>query len=219
VIWDWGHAAACLPALLDAARITVLATAAGGAIALVGGLAWCAAGQAPLPLLAVPARAAVVLVRSTPLLIQLYLIYYGMPALGFAPDPLVAGIAGLGLHYAAYAAEVWRSGFAAVPAGQAEAARVLGLGPWRRFRHVLLPQALPAALPPLAGLIIALFKETPLLAAITVIELLGRAKLLGAESFRYLEPMTLVGAIFLAVSLAAAGPAAWLERRLRRRPA
>lgn len=219
MIWDWGHAAACLPALLDAARITVLATAAGGAIALLGGLVWCGAAQAPIAALAGVARAAVVVVRSTPLLIQLYLIYYGMPALGLAPDPLVAGIAGLGLHYAAYAAEVWRAGFAAVPHGQAEAARVLGLGSWRLFRHVLLPQALPAALPPLAGLLIALFKETPLLAAITVIELLGRAKLIGAESFRYLEPMTLVGAIFLVVSLVAVLPAAWLERRLRRRPA
>lgn len=217
--WDWAYAADCLPALLDAARITVVATAGGGLIAGTLGLAWALACDAPAAACRVPARAVLQLVRNTPLLVQLYILYYGLPHAGIAAGPMAVGIAGLGLHYAAYAAEVYRGGFAAVPAGQDEAARVLGLGAWQRFRRIRLPQALPPALPALGNLLVALFKETPLLAAITVIELLGRAKLLGAESFRYLEPMTLVGAIFLAVSLAAALPLAWLERRLRRRPA
>jgi len=217
MIWDWAYAWSCLPALLDAARITVLAALGGGALAAVLGLAWALACDAPG--LRLPARAGLQLVRNTPLLVQLYLLYYGLPHLGLSPGPLAIGVAGLGLHYASYAAEVYRAGLGSVPVGQDEAARTLGLSSWQRFIRVRLPQAIPPVLPALGSLLVALFKETPVLAAITVIELLGQAKLLGAESFRYIEPMTLVGAIFLVVSLSAALPLAWLERRLNRKPA
>ncbi len=217
--WDWSYAATCLPQLLDAARITVLAAVAGGAVASILGLAWALALDATSVGVRWPARGLLQVVRNTPLLVQLYLLYYGLPHLGWAPEPLTIGIAGLGLHYASYAAEVYRAGLSSVPTGQDEAARVLGLGRWHRFLCIRLPQAIPPVLPALGNLLVALFKETPMLAAITVVELLSRAKLLGAESFRYLEPMTLVGVIFLTVSLAAALPLAWLDRRLRRKPA
>lgn len=219
MIWDWGYALACLPMLLHAARITVLATLCGGALAAVLGLVWALACDARPAALRLPARGLLQLVRNTPLLVQLYLLYYGLPHLGWSPDPLAIGILGLGVHYASYAAEVYRAGLHAVSTGQDEAARVLGLSAWQRFLHIRLPQAIPPVLPALGNLVVALFKETPMLAAITVIELLGQAKLLGAESFRYLEPMTLVGAIFLVVSLAASLPLSWLERRLHRKPA
>jgi polar amino acid transport system permease protein len=216
--WDWQYAWHCLPQLLDALRITVLATAIGGALAALLGLGWAIALMSASSILRRSAVALLQAIRNTPLLIQLYLLFYGLPHLGWSPEPLAVGITGLGLHYAAYAAEVYRAGFAAVPSGQDEAARALGLSRWQRFSRIQLPQALPPALPALGNLVVALFKETPMLAAITVIELLGRAKLLGAESFRYLEPMTLVGVLFLAVSLAAALPLSVLERRMRRRP-
>lgn len=217
--WDWDYAWSCLPPLLHAVRTTVIATMAGGCIAAVAGLVWAAAIDSGVRPLAIPARCLLQVVRNTPLLVQLYLLYYGLPHLGWSPGPLTVGIAGLALHYAAYAAEVYRAGFAAVAVGQDEAARVLGLSAWQRFVRIRLPQAIPPVMPALGNLVVALFKETPLLAAVTVVELLGRAKMLGAESFRYLEPMTLVGAIFLVVSLAAALPLSVLERRLRRRPA
>ncbi|MBA3699087.1 MAG: ectoine/hydroxyectoine ABC transporter permease subunit EhuD [Planctomycetes bacterium] len=216
--WDWSYAWSCLPLLWQAGLITVLATVIGGALAAVGGLPWAVLLRSDHAWVRRPADAVLQVVRNTPLLVQLYLLYYGLPHLGWSPSPLVIGIAGLALHYAAYAAEVYRAGFSAVPAGQTEAARVLGLSRWQRFRHVLVPQAIPPVLPALGNLVVALFKDTPVLSAITVIELLTRAKLLGAESFRYLEPMTLVGVWFLIASLVAAWPLTRLEHRLRRIP-
>lgn len=216
--WDWSYAWFCLPLLLEAGLVTLVATVIGGALAAVIGLPWAVALRAEQPWLRHPADGLLQLIRNTPLLVQLYLLYYGLPHVGWSPSPMVIGIAGLALHYAAYAAEVYRAGFAAVPAGQTEAARVLGLSRGQRFRRVLLPQAIPPVLPALGNLVVALFKDTPVLSAITVVELLTRAKLLGAESFRYLEPMTLVGVWFLIVSLLAAWPLTRLERRLRRIP-
>jgi len=142
------------------------------------------------------------LVRSTPLLVQLYFVFYVFPEAGVVLSPLVAGVLGLGLHYSAYTAEVYRSGIDAVPRGQWEAATALNLSRGQTFWRIVLPQAIPPVIPALGNRLIAIFKDTPLLAVITVNELLQQAKLLGAESFRYLEPLTLVGAIFLVLSLA-----------------
>jgi len=142
-------------------------------------------------------------VRSTPLLIQLYFLYYVLPEYGVVLSPLAIGILALGLHYSCYTAEVYRAGIEAVPTGQWEAARALNLTPRAIWLRIVLPQALPPAVPVLGNYLIAIFKETPLLAAITVMEMLQTAKLIGAESFRYLEPLTITGAVFLLVSLLA----------------
>jgi polar amino acid transport system permease protein len=141
------------------------------------------------------------LVRSTPLLVQLYFLFYVVPEMGLVLSPLVAGVLGLGLHYSAYTAEIYRSGIDGVPRGQWEAATALSLTRRQTFWRIVLPQAVPPVVPALGNRLIALFKETPLLSVITVTEMLQRAKLSGAESFRYLEPLTIVGAIFLVLSL------------------
>lgn len=219
MIWDWSYAWSCIPTLALAGVVTLVATGIAAVIAAVLGLPWALALRSECAWVRCTAFALLQAVRNTPLLVQLFLLFYGLPHLGWSPSPLAVGIAGLALHYAAYAAEVYRAGFAAVPPGQDEAARVLGLSRWQRFRRVLLPQAIPPVLPALGNLVVALFKDTPVLSAITVVELLTQAKLLGAESFRYLEPMTLVGVWFLLASLAAAAPLALLERRLKRTPA
>jgi ABC-type amino acid transport system, permease component len=117
------------------------------------------------------------------------------------------------VHYATYVAEVYRAGLASVPAGQRDACRALGLTRWTGFRRVILPQALVPVAPALGNHLIMLFKETPLLSAIAVVELLQRAKIVGAMTFRYTEVVTTVGLIFLAASLASA----WALRRLERR--
>jgi polar amino acid transport system permease protein len=122
-------------------------------------------------------------------------------------------VIGLGVHYATYTSEVYRAGIEGVPKGQWEAATALNLPTSRVWRSVVLPQAIPRVLPALGNYVIAMFKETPLLSAITVLEMLAAAKGLGNETFRYLEPLTMVGLLFLLVSL----PASLSVRRLERR--
>jgi polar amino acid transport system permease protein len=126
-------------------------------------------------------------------------------------------VAALGLHYSAYTSEVYRAGIDSVPRGQWEAAIALNLSPYRTFRSIILPQAIPPILPALGNYLVAMFKDTPLLAAITVNELLQSAKLIGAERFRYLEPLTMVGLLFLVASLASAHFIRILEARVAAR--
>lgn len=213
MIWDWGYTLDVLPEILAAFGVTLQATLAGFALALLLGLAWAVARMAPLRWLARGVTWLVEFVRSTPLLIQLYFLYYVLPEYGLTLSPLVIGVLALGLHYSCYTAEVYRAGIEAVPRGQWEAARALNLPPQATWRCVILPQAIQPTLPVLGNYLIAMFKDTPLLAAITVMEMLQSAKLIGAESFRYLEPLTITGAVFLVVSLAASYLVRHLETR------
>lgn len=203
VIWDWSYALEVVPPLLEGLIVTLEATLLSFAFAVVAGLVWVVMrrfGNLPVRL---TGRWIVEFVRSTPLLVQLYFLFYIFPEFGVALDPLPAGVLGLGLHYSAYLAEVYRSGIDSVPRGQWEAATALDLTRAQIFWHIILPQAIPPILPALGNRLIAIFKDSPLLAVITVTEMLQQAKLLGAESFRYLEPLTLVGVVFLILSLAA----------------
>jgi polar amino acid transport system permease protein len=210
--FDLEYAIEVLPALLSALRITVLATALGMTAALAVGLAWALLRRSRRRLVRAAASLSLELVRSTPLLVQLYLIFFTLPRLGVTLSPLAAGVLGLGLHHGSYVAEIYRAGIDAVPRGQWEAAVSLGLSRARTSCAIILPQAVPRVLPALGNCLVAMFKDTPLLGAITVLEMLQVARLEGARTFRYLEPVTLVGLLFLAVSLVAA----WGLRRLER---
>ncbi|HVS63483.1 MAG TPA: ectoine/hydroxyectoine ABC transporter permease subunit EhuD [Thermoanaerobaculia bacterium] len=212
--FDVSFALEILPALLSALRVTVAATVAGSLLALVLGLVLAIVRRSPLVWLARAGSLIVEAVRSTPLLIQIYFLYYALPGLGLRLSPLATGVIALGLHYSSYAAEVYRAGIEAVPRGQWEAARALGFSTPATWRRVVLPQAIPPIVPALGNYGVAMFKDTPLLAAITVLELLQTAKIIGAERFRYLEPLTLVGLLFLALSLLASAGVRRLERRL-----
>lgn len=210
--FDWRFAWEILPELLGALEVTLEATGLGMGLALVLGLVWAVARRSRRRLVAMPAAGLVEFVRSTPLLVQIYFLFYVAPSVGLAASPLVSGVFALGLHYSAYTAEVYRAGIEGVPKGQWEAAIALNLGRWHTWRAIILPQAIPPVIPALGNYLVAMFKDTPLLAAITVLELLQTAKLIGAETFRYLEPLTLVGVIFLVLSLLASR----LVRRLER---
>jgi polar amino acid transport system permease protein len=215
-MWDWGYTWEILPVLARAAVVTVevtlisfvLAAILGLVLALLrmsgGAVGWTAA-------------AFVELIRSTPLLIQIFFVFFVLPRFGIVLDAFVAGIIALSLHYAAYCSEVYRAGLEAVPRGQWEACTALNLSVWTTFKNIVLPQAIPPVVPALGNYLVALFKETPLLSAIAVLELVQTAKMLGSETFRYTEPMTIVGAIFLVMSLLSAAGIRWLERRLERR--
>lgn len=216
-VWDSHYAWEILPELARASLLTLQAALAGFALALVLGLA-VALGRR---LGSAPWRMALTVcvegVRSTPLLIQIFFIYYALPGLGLSLEAMTAGVLALGLHYGAYAAEVWRAGLEAVPRGQWEAAAALNLSTRVTVRRIILPQALPPVVPALGNLLVALFKETPLLSVIAVMELMQTAKILGAESFQYTEPITLVGLGFLLFSLVSAALIRGVERALARR--
>jgi polar amino acid transport system permease protein len=214
VDWSWEFTLAILPALARALRVTVAATLVGAAVALVLGLALALLRRSSIPGLGAVTGWVVEFVRSTPLLIQIYVLFYVLPRFGYSMTPFVTGVLALGVHYSAYTSEVYRAGIDSVPRGQWEAAAALNLPRARTFFRVILPQALPPVVPALGNYVVAMFKDTPLLSTITVLELLFTAKNLGAETFRYLEPFTLVGLLFLIVSLAAAGGIRMLERRM-----
>jgi len=216
VIWDWDFSLEILPDLLRALLVTVEATVLGMALALVLGLVWAIARRARHRLISLPTYWVVEFIRSTPLLVQIYFLFFVLPDAGIRLSPLTAGVVALGLHYSAYTAEVYRAGIDGVPRGQWEAALALDMSPWHLWRAVILPQAIPPVIPALGNYLVAMFKDTPLLAAITVLELLQTAKLIGAETFRYLEPLTLVGVLFLAISLLASRFVYVLEARFGR---
>jgi polar amino acid transport system permease protein len=211
--FDFDYAAHILPILLRGTVITLLATTGGMALALVGGLGLAVARLSPLGALRVMSGAYVDFVRGTPLLIQLFFLFYVLPKFGIALPPLMTGILALGLNYSAYTAEVYRAGILAVPTGQWEAAIAINLSSSRTWTRIILPQAIPPMIPALGNYALGMYKETPLLVTITVQELLGAALAQASNSFRFLEPLTLVGVIFLAISY----PAALVVRRLERR--
>ncbi len=156
-------------------------------------------------------------IRRTPLLVQLYFLFYVLPDVGIFLSPFFAGVVGLGLHFSTYTSEVFRAGIENVPKGQWDAAKALNYSPVQTWKDVILPQAIPPMIPPLANYLIVMFKETPLLAAITVVELFNAANIYSNSHYKYLEPMTLVGLFFLLVSVPSAIAAIRLERRFSTR--
>ncbi len=215
--WDWNYTLEILPVLGQASLLTVKATLLGFALAAVLGLVFAVLRMSRLILVRWIATGIVEFIRSTPLLIQIFFLYYVMPEFGLTLDAMTAGIFALGLHYACYCAEVYRSGLDNIPKGQWEAAIALNLSPFVTFRDIIIPQAIPPLVPALGNYLVALFKETPLLSAIAVLELMQTAKILASESFQYTEPITLVGLYFLFFSLVAAALTRQLEAWLNTR--
>lgn len=211
--WSWHFVWQILPDLLKALEITVEATLIGSAIAMLLGLLLALGRRSRNRLISWPVAAFIEVVRSTPLLVQLYFLFFVLPDLGITLGPLLAGVIGLGLHYSTYTSEVYRAGIEGVPRGQWEAATALNLSARRTWIGVVLPQAIPKVIPALGNYVNGMFKDTPLLSAITVVELLNEAHAIGAQTFRYLEPITLVGVLFFVVSY----PTALLVRRLEAR--
>ena len=214
--WDWNFAWSILPVLLDGFRVTLIATALGAVVAAVLGLVFAILRRSRNRAIARTTGFVVEFIRGTPLLVQLYFIFYVLPDLGIRLPALAAGVIGMGLHYATYAAEVYRGGIESVARGQWEAARATNLTTRQTWAHVILPQAVPPMIPAMANYLLAMFKETPLLSAITVVELMNQATSVANSSYRYVEPMTMVGVMFLIVSVISVIALRWLERRYGR---
>lgn len=211
--FDLGFAMELLPTLLRGAVITLCATAGGMALALAGGLALAVGRMSRAWGLRTVSTAYVEFVRNTPFLIQLYVVFYVLPQVGLTAPALATGIIAIGLNYSAYTAEVYRSGIEGVDKGQWEAAVALDLSPMRTWTRIIIPQALRPTVPVLGNYLIGMFKETPLLSTITVIELFGAAQSVAGTTYRYTEPYTMVALIFLLLSL----PSAYLVKRVDQR--
>lgn len=216
-LFDWHYAWQILPDLLRASLNTLGITLLGFVIAMVLGLFLALGRRSKHHWLSWPMALLIEFIRSTPLLIQVYFLYYVLPNYGLSLSAMQVGVIGIGLHYACYLAEVYRSGLDAVPRGQWEAVTALNMTPAVAYRNIILPQALRPILPPVGNYLIAMLKDTPVLSAITVVEIMQQAKNLGSESFRYLEPITLVGLFFLALSIALAYLVRRAEARLELR--
>jgi polar amino acid transport system permease protein len=197
---NWQFAFEILPQLLEALIVTVKATFIAFSIAAVLGLLFALARRSKSRWLSWPSSAIVEFVRSTPLLVQLFFLFYVLPRYGFKLPAFTIGMIGLGLYYASYTSEVYRAGIDALPRGQWEAARALNFSSLHTWIAVILPQAIPPMIPSLGNYLIGMFKETPMLAAITVVEMFQRAKIITSDTFRALEPYTWVGILFFVVS-------------------
>ncbi len=216
--WRWDFTWEILPRLLMATGNTLLAAGMGYAIALALGLVFALAQRTPWRTLTWTVREAVEFIRSTPLVLQIFFVFYVFPQFGVRLSPWVSGMIAIGLHYAAYLSEVYRAGIDGVPRGQWEACRALNLSTRRTYLGIVIPQALPIALPGMGNYLVGIFKDTPMLSVIGVAELMHTATAIGAETYRFLEPYTLVGLIFLAISLPTAYGIrhfeAWVRRSL-----
>ncbi len=216
MIWDWQYAWEVLPDIVvDGLRITLLATVLGSALAYALGLLLTLLRRSPIRLVSSTAWAFIELVRSTPLLVQIFFFFFVLPDFGVRFDPLTTGVIALGVHYATYCAEVYRAGIEAVPVGQWEAAVALNLPRIRTWTAVILPQAVPRVLPALGNYTISMLKETPLLLMIGVLDIVGVANQLGSRAFRYVEPITIAGVLFLVLSYSASLLVRGMERRVR----
>lgn len=208
--WRWEFTWEILPRMLWATGNTLLAAGVGYLIAVVMGLLLMLGQRTSYQIVNVIVRELVEFVRSTPLLVQLFFVFFVAPQFGIKLSAWTAGMLTIGLHFGTYLSEVYRGALEGVPKAQWEACRALNFTTIHTYRRIILPQAFPIALPGMGNYLVGIFKDTPLLATIGVAELMHTANALGAETYRYLEPYTLVGFIFLIISV----PTAMGLRRL-----
>jgi polar amino acid transport system permease protein len=203
------------PKILKALWLTLLVAVASSLGATLLGFLWEILRRSHRHLRA-PMRFLIDLIRSTPILVQLYFLYFVLPIYGVTLQPLVIGVGGLSLYYSGYLAEVFKAGIDATPSGQFEAARALGLSRLKTILLVIAPQMLRQIAAPMGNYFVSVLKATPYLAVIAVPDMLGAAFDIASDTFRYAEPMMVAGVLFLALALVVAQLFAGLERRLMR---
>jgi len=216
--WKWDFFWEVLPRLLSATVNTLIAAGVGYVIALVLGLILTLAQRTTFNILNMIVREFVEFIRSTPLILQIFFIFYVGPQFGIKMSPWTAGMVAIGLHYAAYLSEVYCGALDSVPKGQWEACSALSMKTRDTYFRIIIPQALPSALAGMGNYLVGIFKDTPMLSVIGVAELMHTANAIGSENYRFLEPLTMVGVIFLLISIPAAGFIrvfeGWLHKKL-----
>jgi His/Glu/Gln/Arg/opine family amino acid ABC transporter permease subunit len=205
--WD------ALPRLLWGAGVTLELAIAAMALSLAVSAAFTLLRESGGSAAQAAVRAYISYIRGTPLLVQILLVYYGLPRLGLELSPLAAGIVALGLSSAAYTTEIIRGGLAAIPGGQIEAALALGLRRFPIWSRIIFPQVYHFSLPPLVNELTQLIKGTPLVSVIAVIELMRIAQQIYNDKFRPLEVLLGVALVFFVMNFVLLRIAAALERR------
>lgn len=185
-----------LPILLIGLRTTILAMVFGFAIAVVLGLVFALLRKSSWREISWPAAIVIEFLRNTPLLMQLFFLYFVLPEYGIVLPAFWTGTIALGLQYAGYVSEVYRAGLDAIPRGQWEAATALNLTRARTYNVVVVPQMIPRIIPALGNYLVSMMKDTPILSTITVVEMLNLANRIGDRTFEYLVPLSMVGGIF-----------------------
>jgi len=211
--WDWSAVSEFMPRLWDGVLLTLQALVLGSLIAFALGLVWALAQRSSLKIVSWPVTVITEFIRNTPLLVQLFFLYFVLPEWNITFTALVAGVIGLGLHYSTYTAEVYRAGIDGVPDGQWEACTALSLPRTRTWSAVILPQAIRRVVPALGNYVIAMLKDSPMIAIIGALEMLGQARQFSAVTFQPTEPITVIGVVFILIAY----PASLLMRALERR--
>ena len=214
---DLAFAISIFPILMRGLVVTLQATVLGFFVALVLGLILAVLKSAPTRIISWPAKLITEFIRDTPLLIQLFFLYYVLPEYGLILPAFLTGALALGLQYSAYTSEVYRAGIEAVVRGQREAARALNVPGLHTFTHVILPQAVPRIIPAMGNYLVSIMKDVPILSVVTVLEMLNVAQIIGDRTFNYLIPLSMVGGIYLVLTLVAAGGVRLLDDALPKR--
>jgi His/Glu/Gln/Arg/opine family amino acid ABC transporter permease subunit len=204
---------ALLPKLLEGFAVTLSVGLASMALALALGVLLLGPRMAKSRLLRLPVEAYIELMRNTPLLLQIYLIYFGLPLLGFFPSEFVCGVVGIALQHAAFLVEILRGGIESISQRQWEAARAIGMRRLAAFRYVILPQTFLKVLGPLGNQLIILVKDTSLVSAIGVMELTMVGKVAIERSAVSIEIFAAIAVFYLALTSVLGGALRLVERR------
>ena len=213
--WRWDLVLNSHEAFLKATWLVIWVSTVVLAVGLPLGVLMGIARIAPLAPVRWVAAAYIELLRGTPLLVQIFIVWLALPAITpFKFTPLTAGIIALVVNTSAYQAEIVRAGIQAIPSGQQEAALAMGFTRWQAMRHIVLPQALRLVIPPLTNEYVILVKDTSLLSTIGVLELMLVARIIGSRYYTIAEPLFAVALIYFVLTFSASRLAAFAERKL-----
>jgi len=212
--FDWSVVWRNAGALLQGVELTVLLAVTTMLISIPGGIVLALMRLSHVRALSAASAAFVELFRNLPLILVVYSAYYVMPvATGLNLSPLTTGIVALSLNVSAYNGETFRAGIASIRKGQTEAAYALGMGRWQTMKEIVLPQAVRRVLPVLASTWVSLFKDTSLVSVISVDELAYTSMRIRAQTFRVLEMLTAMAAIYWLLGYPQAKLVDWINRR------
>ncbi len=203
-----------LPSLLAGAYLTITVSLLSFGLAIVIGLLVGIARISRLLPLRIVATPYVQFIRGTPLLLQLFFIYYVLPYGGMVLSPFVSGVLGLTMNYSAYMAEVFRGGILAIPKGQWEAGLSVGMSRRLLLRRIILPQALRIVVPAIGNFFVSIFKDSALVSVITMKDLMFSGEILAAATFKHFEIFAMVAAIYFLISYPTAKFVEYIEMRL-----
>lgn len=191
-------------------ELTIISVGIGIVIGIFGGIARVSKN----PILLIPSTIYVEVIRGTPLLAQLFLVYFGLPSLGINLPPFTAAVIAMGVNSGAYVTEIFRGGIQSIERGQMEAARSLGLSYLQAMRYIILPQAFRRILPPLGNEFIAMLKDSSLASTIAMAELMRVGREITSRTFRSFEVLTVVALLYLAITLPLSLLVRYTERRM-----